>query len=207
MLGKSGASREKHAVCSGNYCTITARRHTTHEKAAQTERGLPEGPADGRHRACRWLSRGAIRHARGSDGARAMQVGGIGHVGGCSEESRAAVSRSCLRVAAVFRPALSSGRRCLRAATVFGPPLSSGRRCLWAAAVFGPPLSSGCRCLPAAAVFRPLSVADSSWRYGPQSVTVPSVTGSRQSRAAVSRRPQSVTGSSEQSRAAVSRGQ
>ena len=121
-------------------------------------------------------------------------------------------------VAAVFGPPLSSGRcclpaaasssgrRCLPAAAVFGPPLCSGRRCLPAGAVFGPPLSSGRRCLPAAAVFGPLSVADSSWRYGPQSVTVPSVAGSSQSRAAVSHGPRAVTGRSQSLAVAGSHG-
>jgi hypothetical protein len=52
------------------------------QKVAQTERGLPEGNSDGRHRACRWLSRGAIRHARKrlrrSEGCRrVIQMGGI----------------------------------------------------------------------------------------------------------------------------------
>jgi hypothetical protein len=69
---------------------VVARHNTTREKAAETERGLLEGTADGRHRACRWLSRGAIRHARKrlrrSEGCRkVIQIKGIGHVGGCRE--------------------------------------------------------------------------------------------------------------------------
>jgi hypothetical protein len=69
---------------------VVARRHMTRKKAAQTERGLPEGNSDGRHWACRWLSRGAIRHAserlrRIESCRRVIQMGGIGHVGGCRE--------------------------------------------------------------------------------------------------------------------------